>query len=252
MANPMLMYPLLIAALVAVAIYVQATSSNLSLPISLGTSILTILLPFIATANVFFTPLLQRLSFQEGAVLIALRFLPPTLHILQGILTVVLATISFMSFLPGMNMDCNMRGAWGQLWSAHDGRSISRIQDSFNCCGFNSIHLLRHPWREAMQRNAGLDFTVAVVVGILQMIHLAMFRLRNSQPVSRKTYNRLVQSVGAQPDDALLEDGEEDSINDAGDHNNTSHHPRGYGALNNTSNPRLEPSGLGGERNEWS
>lgn len=170
--------------------YVAISSTNLSLPISLGTTILTILLPIIAAANAYLTPVLRRIS-QQAQSRAATLLAPATLHILQGILTIVLATLSFEGLLPGRNLNCSLEGTWQQLWRNQDGRSIERIQDAFSCCGFNSVKHMSWPrhdgrtdlcsqlyhrssscassWTSAMQRNAGLDFGVAVTVGIVQV-----------------------------------------------------------------------------------
>jgi hypothetical protein len=170
--------------------YVAISSNNLSLPIAFATTILTILLPVIAAANVYYTPVLQRIS-QQVQSRVATLLAPATLQILQGIITVVLATLTFQGVIPGQNLNCNLQGTWQQLWRAQDGRSIERIQDAFNCCGFNSVRDMSWPrhdgrtdlcsqmyhrssscagsWTSAMQRNSGLGFGVAVAVGIVQV-----------------------------------------------------------------------------------
>ncbi|KAI0125129.1 hypothetical protein BJ170DRAFT_636403 [Xylariales sp. AK1849] len=271
MANPMIVYPLLMLSLVAVAIYVLVSASNLTLPISLATRVLTIFLPIIAAANVYFAPSLHRIA-QHAKSPVVILLAPAFLQILQGILTVVLATLSFEGFLPGRNLNCNLQGTWQELWKSHDGRSIERIQDAFNCCGFNSERDMswprqgtntglcsemyhRHsscanPWTSAMQYNSGLEFGVAVIAGVFQLIHLTLFRLRNSGGMPRRNYKRLTQSVGANPEDPLLTNVVVDSAAEHVD-NEQATGGQGYGALNNDANPRLEPSGLGDDRSPW-
>ncbi|KAI1084065.1 hypothetical protein F5B20DRAFT_526598 [Whalleya microplaca] len=262
MANLTIIYPLLIAALIAIAIYVQVSSSTLSLPLSTATTVLTILLPLIAAANAFFTPNLRRLLLRKASPAL-LPLLIPALQILQGILTVILATLSFEGFIPGQNLNCNMEGNWQRLWHLHDNRAIERIQDAFNCCGFNSVKdrdfpsgqcvevYRRHepcvePWRASMQRNAGFEFAVALAVGILQLAHLALLRLRTPGNSRAAGYRRVDAREG------LLEDGQADSSDDeAGGNDGTSGSGRNYGALGNGSGPRVEPSALGEERNQW-
>jgi hypothetical protein len=171
--------------------YVQLTSSNLSLPIPLGTTALAIILPIFATINVYYTPVLQRISQRATSSAAAILLASDTLQIIQGVLTVILATIFFNGFLPSQNLDCSLRGTWMGLWRAHDGKAIERIQNAFDCCGLNSqkdMSWPQHggrtdlcsssyqrssscaaPWKSAMQRNSGLDFGVAVAVGIAQV-----------------------------------------------------------------------------------
>lgn len=168
--------------------YVQVTSSTLSLPLSTGTTVLTIILPLLAAANVFYTPYLSSFLRQKLTSSSALQqLLPVALQVLQGILTVVLATLSAEGFIPGQLLDCSLHGNWQRMYREHDGRSIERIQDSFTCCGLRTVKDMdwprlqcsalygdRHdacigPWRAAMQRSAGLEFAVAVTVGILQV-----------------------------------------------------------------------------------
>ncbi|KAI0837267.1 hypothetical protein F5Y06DRAFT_271209 [Hypoxylon sp. FL0890] len=275
MVNLAIAYPLLLVALTAVAIYVQVTSSTLSLPISTGTSVLTIILPFLAAANVFYTPLLQ-LFLKKKVNSAALQQLTPVaLQVIQGVLTVVLATLAAERFVPGQLLECSLEGTWMRMWKAHDGRAIERIQDAFNCCGLrstkdrdwprlqcSSLYPARHnsclvPWRTSMQRTAGLEFAVAVAVGILQLIHLALFRLRNSGGArARGGYRRLVQSVGADPRQGLLENGvaeaaDADEGHGAAGEDAANGNHRDYGTVEDGPNHRLEPSGLGEEGNNW-
>ncbi|EMR72675.1 putative tetraspanin tsp3 protein [Eutypa lata UCREL1] len=231
-----IIYLLITAGLTAIAIYVQVNSSAISLPISLGTTIITILLPLIAAANFFYYPILHRMSQQRSSLI--QQFVLPGLQILQGVLTVILVTLSFEGLLPGPNIRCSLEENWKRLWIAHDGRAIERIQDAFSCCGLNTIKdrawpqgqcpqlYGRHdpcagPWRAAMQRNSGLGFAVAMTVGILQN-------------------ERTSQAEG------LLEDG------DGSEENDSPNSPRrDYGAIDDRRSPRVEPSHLGEDRNHW-
>ncbi|KAI2468410.1 hypothetical protein F4781DRAFT_398205 [Annulohypoxylon bovei var. microspora] len=274
MVNLAIAYPLLLVALTALAIYVQVTSSKLSLPLSTGTTVLTIILPLVAAANVFYTPLLHRILRSRVSSLAIQQLLPIALQVIQGVLTVVLATLSAEGFVPGKLLECSLEGNWQRLYSARDGNAIQRIQNSFNCCGLRSNkdrdipggHCpVKHdnknknieclgPWRAAEQRTAGLEFTVVVVVGILQLIHLALFRLRNSGGArARIGYKRLTQSIGANPHEGLLEN---EAANDDGDdaaagEDGPDGGRRDYGTLEDGSNHRIEPTGLGEERNNW-
>ncbi|KAI0192544.1 hypothetical protein EV127DRAFT_34890 [Xylaria flabelliformis] len=175
-------FPLLVIALIGIAIYVQVTSSTLSLPISTATTVLTILLPLFAAANVIYTPFLSRLA---GSPTLQ-QLLLPALHIIQGGLTVIIATLAAQGFAPSPTLNCALEQKWQSLWSNHDGRAIERIQNAFDCCGYRSVvdrdwpdpqckdiyhrHTsCRVPWGEAMQRTSGLEFTVAVIAGIIQV-----------------------------------------------------------------------------------
>jgi len=164
--------------------YLQVTSSSLSLPISTGTTVLTILLPLFAAANVYFTPVLNRLF---GSSRGYQQFLPSALHILQGGLTLIIITLAFQGFLPGQLLDCALNGNWQRLYSNHDRQAIERIQNTFDCCGLKSVkdrtwpegnqcHQIYgrntpciQPWRASMQRTSGLEFAVAVIVGLIQV-----------------------------------------------------------------------------------
>lgn len=170
--------------------YILVNSGTIALPISLGTRILIVLLPLLATANYHFVPTLQHMDREQrytAAVLLA----PIISNIVQGIVTVVLATLSFEGILPGANLNCNLHNVWQELWRSHNSRAIERIQDSFNCCGLISLKDMSEPhqgtdtslcssmyhrstpcigpWTNAMQQNSGFGFGVALFVGIWQV-----------------------------------------------------------------------------------
>ncbi|KAI0865346.1 hypothetical protein F4860DRAFT_306227 [Xylaria cubensis] len=110
--------------------YVQVTSSTLSFPISTATTVLTILLPLFAAANVIYTPFLSRLA---GPPTLQ-QLLLPALHIIQGGLTVIIATLAAQGFAPSPTLNCALEQKWQSLFSNHDGRAIERIQNTFDCC----------------------------------------------------------------------------------------------------------------------
>lgn len=162
--------------------YVQVTSSTLSLPISTGTTVLTILLPLFAIANLFFTPVLNRLAKSSKVQ----QLLLPALHVLQGGLTVVIATLAAQGFVPGPSLKCELDNSWQLLWHNKDWRAIERIQNAFDCCGLHSVRdrswpvedcqktYGRHtscdaPWSASMRTTSGLQFAVAVLCGIIQV-----------------------------------------------------------------------------------
>jgi hypothetical protein len=163
--------------------YLQVTSSSLSLPISTATTVLTILLPFFAAANVYFTPVLNRLFASSRGYQ---QFVPSALHIFQGGLALIIATLAFQGFLPGQLLDCGLEGKWQRLYSSHDRQAIERIQNAFDCCGFRSVKdrtwprdqcgesygrdtACLQPWRASMQRTSGLEFALTVIIGLIQV-----------------------------------------------------------------------------------
>ncbi|KAH6645897.1 tetraspanin [Truncatella angustata] len=272
MPSPVLFYIILTFGLVAAAIYVLVSSSNLSLPISLGTRILTIILPVLATANVYLTPRLQSISrAQKGRALAVL--VPAILQVAQGILTVILATLAFEGLIPGVNLNCNLHNVWQQLWKSHDSRSIERIQDAFNCCGLVSLRDMSEPhhgtdtgmcsslyhrsspcagpWTSAMQRNSGVEFGVAIAVGILQLLDLTLFRLGSVLSQSRRGFRPLLQSSRSGRDARLLENGPDEEDHTAEAEDVTESGTQDYGTTNNGANPRVEPSNLGDDASPW-
>lgn len=277
MAGLNVAYALLLAGFTAIAIYVQVTSSTLSFPLSTGTTALTILLPLLAAVNFFGTDFLNRTLPRRASASLTLQlYLPVVLHIIQGVLTVVLATLTAEGLAP---VDCILEGNWSRLYRAKDDRALERIQDTFNCCGLRSIvdrtaprgeckniYKDRHdsclsPWHASMQRSAGLDFAVALAVGIFQLVQLALFTVRSSGGRASKRYRRTIQSIGSGPSDRLLGNGtanddeneDDDDDNDAGPEGNNgisgTHHD--YGTTE--GGPRVQPSNLGdsSEENTW-
>lgn len=135
--------------------------------------------------NFFGTDLLKRTLPRRASASLTLQlYLPVVLQLIQGVLTVVLATLTAEGLEP---VDCILEGNWSRLYRAKDDRALERIQDTFNCCGLRSIvdrtaprgeckniYKDRHdsclsPWHASMQRSAGLDFAVALAVGIFQV-----------------------------------------------------------------------------------
>ncbi|RYP89380.1 hypothetical protein DL770_004442 [Monosporascus sp. CRB-9-2] len=284
-------YLLIAAALTAIATYVQVNSSVLSLPLSTGTTVLAILLPLLATANFFYRPILQRaLQRRNGSSASSTRELAPqALQLLQFALTVVLLTMSSEGFLPGGpgrgTVACGLEGTWQRLYSAHDGRAIERIQDAFNCCGYNSVrdrvwppppppppHQPPHqpppqsqcstlygrstpcvgPWRAAMQRDAGLEFVVAAAVGVLQLVQLVLSRRRAARNRGARGYRQITHRESADQADGLIANDEDGANHTGGEEDDDADRPRrNYGAIDEGRTPRLEPSHLGEERNHW-
>ncbi|RYC60925.1 hypothetical protein CHU98_g5284 [Xylaria longipes] len=271
--------------------YVQVTSSTLSLPISTATTILTILLPLFAAANVIYTPFLNHLT---GSSTLQ-QLLLPALHIIQGGLAIIIATLAVQGFAPGQTLYCSLEGNWQRLWHSHDHRAIERIQNTFDCCGFHSVVdrswpqqqcsdiYDRHtscdrPWGAAMQRTSGLEFTVAVLAGIIQvspiffwfnpvqyvriyqtiveitdkekLAHLAYLRRRGAGGTTAHDFKRVPQRVEEGPSERLIEEPYHDGDEDGAGVNHNGSQSATSAARDNA--PRVEPSGLGrDEANEW-
>ncbi|KAI0153241.1 hypothetical protein GGR57DRAFT_149790 [Xylariaceae sp. FL1272] len=261
-------FPLLMVALTALAIYVQVTSSSLSMPLATGTTILTILLPLFATANILYTPVLGRMLKNRGLQ----QFLPPIMQISQGILTVILATLTLQGVVPGPGLDCDIENSWQRLWHKHDAHAIERIQNTFDCCGFRSV-LDRAwprqscpdiydrrtscflPWQSSIQRTSGLEFAVAIVIGIIQLAHLAFVRRREFRADGSRAYTkRVTHPIEDGRGERLIEDGDgqyHDDEEEDGDGDGNRAHPRPDAPQNQASH-RVEPSGLGrDEENQW-
>ncbi|RYP05339.1 hypothetical protein DL765_009858 [Monosporascus sp. GIB2] len=285
MVKLVVIYLLITAALAAIAIYVQVNASVLSLPVSTGTTVLTIVLPLLAIVNFFYSPVLQRiLQRRNGSLASSTRELPPqALQLLQFALVVVLLTVSSESFLPGGlgrgTLACSLEGAWQRLWSAHDVRAIERIQNAFNCCGLNSprdrawpphtgdskgkqkneCEVLYNrstpcvgPWRAAMQRDAGLEFVVAAAVGLLQLVQLVRSRLRVARNGGSRGYRQIRHRESADQEGGLGANEENGANHVGGEEDDDADTPgRNYGAIDEGRAPRIAPSHLGEERNHW-
>ncbi|KAJ8126004.1 hypothetical protein O1611_g7634 [Lasiodiplodia mahajangana] len=252
-------FPLVILALIGIAIYVQYASSTLLLPISTGITVLTILLPLFAAANIIYTPILNRLV-RSRAIL---QLLLPALHVLQGVLTVVIATLAAQGFADGRTLKCGLELSWQRWWQNHDGRSIERVQNALECCGFNSVVdrtwpreqceeiYGRHtscaaPWHASMQRTSALQFAVAVLAGIMQLAYLAYLKQQENS-------NKAAQDFKRFPHDSerLIEEEYHDSDDEA-DSVDESPSNSASPATQDEAPHRVEPSGLGrDEANEW-
>ncbi|KAI1427520.1 hypothetical protein F5Y12DRAFT_156611 [Xylaria sp. FL1777] len=273
MSRLIIAVPLLMVASIGIAIYVQVTSSTLSLPISTGATVLTILLPFFAIANLFYTPVLNRLARSSTIQ----QLLLPTLHVVQGVLTVVIATLAAQGFVPGQPLKCVLEGNWQRLWQNHDGRAIERIQNTFECCGLRSLvdrswpkqpqnpHACEQiynrdtfcvgPWTASMQRTSGLQFAVAVLTGIVQLAHLVYLRRREGRGSAARDFKRIAEPAEAGENGRLIEEPYHDG-DDSGvsvDHSPSQSTLPAAQAAQDQAPHRVEPSGLGrsDEANEW-
>lgn len=157
-------------------------------------TILTILLPLFAAANVVFLP--QAAVAHKPSRASPSAFLLwglPALQALQAVATTVLATLYVDHHVaPGDAQDCELATRWLRLFRAKDERAVRAVQDALQCCGFRSVKDMawpfppaagvqrcaerfdralacREPWAEALRRGAGAELGVVLAVGLMQV-----------------------------------------------------------------------------------
>jgi hypothetical protein len=182
--------------------YEHVTASKLALPLSPTLTILTILLAVLSIANAVFLPLFLRPT--SASAQKTRQFVAASVNIVQAILTTVLATLLFSTAIPSATRACLLGTTWQNLFSSKDAAAIRRIQDAFECCGFNSLRDrawpfaedLRSgpacaerfgrtvacgvPWTATLQRTAGTEGCIVVAIGVLQVrtwccVHLSSY-----------------------------------------------------------------------------
>ncbi|KEY72983.1 hypothetical protein S7711_04654 [Stachybotrys chartarum IBT 7711] len=184
-------FPPLFLALVGLAIYEHVFASTLSLPVSPAITVLTIILPVLAALNA--TAYLHLWTSANSKV--SRKILAISLQAVQAIVTTVLATLFASDIFPSAARDCLLSTSWQKLFSAHDVDAIRQIQDSLECCGFNSVRdrpwpFPNHhganactetygrttpcigPWSLALQRHAGLELGILLAIGVFQVVGL--------------------------------------------------------------------------------
>ncbi|KAK2607138.1 hypothetical protein N8I77_005840 [Diaporthe amygdali] len=274
-------YPVLVLALMGVAIYEHINSVTLSLPFSPVLTFLTILLPIFAAANAYALPYLLRARSRSSNRLWVKLAHPAVTQGLQGILAVVFATLYTTYIVPGASRDCSLSTIWQRLFRAKDAQSIKAIQDAFECCGFRTVKDMswpfppaeiacaqlfnrdsscQGPWTGALQRSAGVELGIVVVVAILQVVSLVFpqqFAGRFHEFSWRRFFGgrrRNGSESGASSNRPLLTDRDtsaEEVDEEVGNAPQTNGYR--YGALDdrNGDGPRIEPSGLRQDGNEW-
>ena len=109
----------------------------------------------------------------------------------QLIYETIVATLAMTYLVPPSSLACGLDERWLSLYRAKNGKAIRAIQDSFDCCGLNSVVDRAFPfsgeksdcagvygrtkscfaeWRKAEQTNAGLFVIVALVVFLIKVI----------------------------------------------------------------------------------
>ena len=164
----------------------------LSLPVSQSLAIITLVLPLVIALS---TRAAYSLPCTYSAQARPLLYL--AIFIIQLICETIIATLS----LTYMGPNCRLEEQWARLYRNKDGNAIRRIQDRFECCGFNTAvdraWPFPHgrpedgygadqcermygrdmpcvgPWRQAAQINAGLLFTVVMVVFVVKACNLS-------------------------------------------------------------------------------
>ncbi|TQV96721.1 hypothetical protein V2A60_000635 [Cordyceps javanica] len=184
MLKLLVIYNLVMLLLLGVAIFRHVTATNLSLPISPGLTASTIAFLVFAVVNAV-------VSARLVAVARPHKMLGQGLRVAQAIITIVLATL-FFSYIPASDArDCLLSTVWQRLFSRHDGESIRRIQDAYNCCGFNTVRdrawpfpshqtartceemygrslACNRPLRTAMGQAAGVEFGIVLMSALVQ------------------------------------------------------------------------------------
>ncbi|OBT66556.1 hypothetical protein VE03_03700 [Pseudogymnoascus sp. 23342-1-I1] len=262
----------LVILLTALAGYAYTQIRLLSLPIPLTLPVLVTLLPIVTT---LMTAYISRLLSPSKLPLYT------TLLTMLTTYGTVLATWA-LTYLPA---SCGLEERWSALYRAKDADAIRRIQDRWECCGFNSAVDRAWPfphgppggpgakqcsevlgrttacgaaWGEEERRMAGVLVGVAVAVFVLKMVVLGA-QMR-STPWTRPAWMRylggaepgdLEDSRGGQESERLLI-GEGARVEEYHDEEDVDGTLRGTDADAEAQNrPRLEPSGLTGDGAQW-
>ncbi|CAN8103518.1 unnamed protein product [Discula destructiva] len=271
--------PIVILLLVSIAIYEHVASSTLSLPLPTALTSLTILLPLLAATNLVSLPHLMNTAPHKSSP--AFRYVKPVvLQALQGILTTVMATLYSLHLVPSAARDCELSTRWQHMFRTKDAQAIRAIQDALQCCGFRSVKDMawpfppadlhcsarfdralacQGPWTIALQRNAGVNLGVVLLVGVLQVIGTLMATRHAGRNASFSWTDMLqpwTRRSGADGSASrpLLTDNHaqiEEVDEEAGESGRVSGPRYRATGANGDSAPRVQPSGLQSERNAW-
>ncbi|KAL0941296.1 tetraspanin tsp3 [Colletotrichum truncatum] len=190
MVNPGIVYLVVSSHETGLQSVIHVSSAYLAIPIAHYQRLFAIVLPIIGAANAFYYPRLLFNASQSPAR--AQQLLPTIIQSLQGILTTVFAVLFFQIAVPGVYLNCGLSTTWQQMFAQKDEASIRQIQESFDCCGFNTpkdrawpftgdIQCAQRygrntpcigPWRQATIRNSAIDLGVVLAVGGLQILTL--------------------------------------------------------------------------------
>ncbi|KAI5464964.1 hypothetical protein BGZ63DRAFT_379102 [Mariannaea sp. PMI_226] len=264
-------YCLVTIVLSVTSLAVHFRSRNLSLPMSPVVSILTTILPLAAFVITTTHPSLLRYSQASNGRI--RRLAPFIIQTLQGLAVTILATLLFEGVVPSRGLDCAMETDWMDMFRAHDGDGIRRIQDSFDCCGFNSVKdraypfphnapstcsetygrsiPCRGPWRRAMQTFVGTELFIVLFVGLIQVVNLVLMTGGVAWHTGRR---RESQTNGVSESQYLLPppSGTDGETTRQGGQNQSYGSTNGFHEYMNGDDlePEVEPSGIN-ERNAW-
>ncbi|KAI0865347.1 hypothetical protein F4860DRAFT_306412 [Xylaria cubensis] len=102
-----------------------------------------------------------------------------------------------------------------------------------------------------MQRSSGLEFTVAVIAGIIQLAQLVYLRRRAARGKTAEDFKRIPQHIEGAASGRLIGEHYHDDDDDDDDSANQDASRSDVSAARDNA-PRVEPSGLGrDELNEW-
>jgi hypothetical protein len=169
--------------------YAYSQNRFLSLPIPEALGLFTIVLPLITGLSIQGAHSVIRRSSKRHPPRLTL----PLLAIIgfQLIYDTVIATLALTHILPPSALQCDLNTQWQKLYTGKDEKAIRAVQDSFQCCGLNSVKDRAWPfvqqkpspcaavfgrdksclgdWRKAEQVGAGLFLLVAIVVFVMKV-----------------------------------------------------------------------------------
>ncbi|KAF2169829.1 hypothetical protein M409DRAFT_64828 [Zasmidium cellare ATCC 36951] len=126
---------LYLAALTAIAAYALHQTNFYSLPIPNVLSALTVALPPLAGIALESIISFQHQLVSKGKLQTSKVF--QAVNVTFLIYETVLATLAGTHIAPLGGLWCPLHDKWQEMRTSRDAKSIQRIQDAFNCCGFN-------------------------------------------------------------------------------------------------------------------
>lgn len=119
----------------------------LSLPISKATAVATILLPILNGLGIQGSRIYAARSKRSGRNNIGFLSRPTMIvFVVLFIYETVIATLAFTHMVPPDDLTCLLERNWSQLYSNKDEGAIKRIQETHQCCGFNTVKTKAWPF----------------------------------------------------------------------------------------------------------
>ncbi|RDL36032.1 Uncharacterized protein BP5553_06644 [Venustampulla echinocandica] len=267
--------PILLLILTAVAGYSFSKIRSLSLPIPEALALFTVVLPIITGISVQSAYGIIQRSTRKKKHQIAI----PLIAVVGfQLYETIVATLALTHMLPPSSLRCGLETKWGNLYRSKNAEAIRRIQDSLNCCGLNSVRDRAFPfgspshcdevfgrsnscfgeWRQQEQLHAGLLLLVALVVFAVKVVSITSFLSTSSWTRSGllRYFKQLgFHNSGNQQEDSraeirgLIEEGSAPAPY-RDDPTESAHSPPGSNTAE-SQGPRVEPSQLVDDRNEW-